>query len=182
MDGWRKYRRPVLAVLGGLAVALAGTERVSAELLLLAPRAGAPEQGSTFSAASTVAVAQPQVDLGRAARCLGQYVQYVCDELATEVAAASLTMIGGHPQPPDTPSGPSSPPPPAVGNTSPPPPPPPPPTNNNGPPPPGPPPPTTQGGQPPSSSPEPASIVTGLIGLTLAGAAGWYKRRKRPAA
>jgi hypothetical protein len=73
--------------------------------------------------------------------------------------AASVTHIGGHPfTPPDVP-----PPPPDSG--------PPPPTDTGGPPP---------GGnlQPPADTPEPAALTSALVGMAVASAAGWYRRRK----
>ncbi len=174
MIGRRSYRRYALAVLGGLAFVLgSGTLRADGLVTLPAPSGDAPG----FRAAPAAPACRPTLDLGRVARTLQGYVQEVCADLSRELAVASVTLIGGHAlPPPPPPPGPPPPPAPPIINLTPPPPPPPP--TIGGPPPP-PPPPTTQGGPPPSTAPEPASLVTGLVGLTLAGAAGWFQRRQR---
>lgn len=81
-------------------------------------------------------------------------------------AASSINAIGGHPF--------SEPPPP--------PPPPPPPVDAGVPPPPidvVPPPPVAIGGPPPTATPEPASVTMAVVGVALASAAGWYRRRRQ---
>jgi hypothetical protein len=115
-------------------------------------------------------------------RSVGQGVADVGEELLAEMVTTQLTMIGGHgtgkPKSTDTP-----PPPPPGGNN----PPPPPPggggggPDNNPPPPDNPPPPVTTGGPGTvNSSPEPASLVTAVVGAGLASFAAWrHRRRKR---
>jgi hypothetical protein len=164
MDGCKGYRRCALALAGGVG--------------LWAAAAGAVRAESAESAAPEA------VDVRGAAVALHQYAQQVVGALSEDMSALAMTMIGGHvtvpstPPPPPVTSGsqPPPPPPPDTGGT--PTPPPPPPTTTGGPTP-TPPPPTTQGGHPPSSAPEPATIITGLVGLGLASAAGWYQRRRR---
>jgi PEP-CTERM motif len=109
-------------------------------------------------------------------------VQNVCatlaqlrEELVIGLVSAQLPLIGGHADPKQTSTPPPPPPPPTTGNNTPPPPPPPtPPSSQGGTPP-------TGGDNPPptSSAPEPASIVTALLGAGLASlAARRYRRRK----
>jgi hypothetical protein len=98
------------------------------------------------------------------------------EQLVAEVVATQLTMIGGHgaskkprstDSPPPPPPGNNNPPPPPGGGGGP----------DNGPPPGGNPPPPVTGGPP--QSPEPASLVTALVGAGLASLGVWrYRRRK----
>jgi hypothetical protein len=96
--------------------------------------------------------------------------------VAAQEVAGQMTaiFISGFSPPPGNPPPPPNPP----GVTPPPPPPPPP-----GPPGPvggGNPPPETNPGPPPSASPEPASMLTALLGAGLASLAAWrYRRRKQ---
>lgn len=174
MDGCKRYRRCALALLGGAALLTAAAGSLHAEPLVQAAR-----PTPCFEAVSTATT--QTVDLHRAVRALQRYAQDVIGELSGDLMALSLTMIGGHvpvtppPPAPPTMSVTSPPPPPQIIST---PPPPPPPVTTGGSTP-TPPPPTTQGGPGPSGAPEPATIITGLVGLGIASAAGWYRRRRR---
>jgi hypothetical protein len=170
MDGWIRYRSCALALLGGAGL-LAAAAPVRAERLVQAT--------TQFEPATAVA---PTIDVRRAAAALQGYAQEVVGALSADWTALTMTMIGGHvivpttPPPPPTPTGSPSPPPPPTTTGGTPTPPPPPTTTGSTP---TPPPPTTQGGPGPSGAPEPATIVTGLLGLGIASAAGWYRRRRR---
>jgi hypothetical protein len=178
MDGWRRYRKGVLATLGGLGLFLAaGANQLWADGLVVTLPSGATVGGEAavfqpITATDPMRAQNPVAEFGRV---IEECTQAVCSELSAALMA-HLTLIGGH-----GPHQPLSPPPPPTtsGGTAPPPPPPPSPPPDTGPPPSTPPPPSTNGGPPPATTPEPASIVTGLLGLGLASAAGWYKRRKR---
>jgi LPXTG-motif cell wall-anchored protein len=179
MDAWRRYRNGVLGTLGGLGLFLAaGTNSLRAEeLVVTLPSERASSDAGTvdYRPAAASTPLRVQSDLAEFGRLVERCAHAVCGELSAALVA-NLTLIGGHgPHVPLVPPPPPS----TSGGTAPPPPPPLSPPVDTGPPPSIPPPPTTTGGPPPSTTPEPASIVTGLLGLALASAGGWYQRRKK---
>jgi hypothetical protein len=170
------FRSRVTALLAALAAALLG---------LTAARGEAPREG-----ARQLPPNDKKVSVGRESACApggacrpGDGRQDEEDEPAARPASAVRNALTGlllntsvafFPKPHPSPPPPPPPPPPPVPPPAPAPPPPPPPA----PPPPPPPPPGPPPPPPPNNSPEPATLISGLVGLGVAGLYALRRRRK----
>lgn len=190
MDGWSNTKRHLLRIVLLVAATLAPAAGLHAETL---NSDGKPHEGGPLpSSARAVTAAQLKV----MAQALAEGLVQLHEDVIRAVVAQQLTLLGGHIAPPTSMSQPpTAPTPPTGGNGVPPPPPTnippaPPPPGNTPPPPPGntppptttPSPPTTSGGSGPgpvTGTPEPASVVTALIGAGLASVAAWRNRRRK---
>jgi hypothetical protein len=192
MDGSWNLQKIALCVALTVGLGLAPAATVRAELLTSAAPppcdAGVPKRAADMFAppdgSAAAASIGASIDLKSALSRLGTALTALHQEMVIEWVAAQMPLIGGHPDPKNTTpvsnNGPGSngPPP---GDSGPPPPPPPsstPPGGGTDVPPP--PPPGNQGEPPPSQAPEPASIVTALLGAGLASLAAIRRRRRQP--
>jgi hypothetical protein len=184
MNGWIHVQKHLLRALLVTAAALGSASGLRADLLTSnAPPAAGPEAVASpgfmpLGAAPVAHRGRSTPDAKGLLHAVRASLVQLQEELVRELVAMQVTMIGGHPlSPPKTTATPPPPPPPVT--TENPPPPPPPPTGGGQPPidlPPPPPPP------PPTQSPEPASLVTALLGVGLASLAAWRQHRRKQTA
>jgi hypothetical protein len=190
MDGWKTWRKCILAALGAAGLMILAAPDLSAEMVhspasVEIDTVGIGE-GFVVSGESSKSIVftthhSPRAthDSGKALlAALRQEWEAIREELRRSLLETTLTMFfirGGSP-PPSNDQGQLPPPPDQAGGPPPPPPPPPPPTGTGedqpgdmGNPPP----------VPPQGTPEPASIVTALLGAGLASLCGSRKWRRK---
>ena len=176
MEGCKVWRKWIVTALASAGFVILTTADVRADMLHgVGPIANDTQNQVLENFVPVTSVRTPaRVDGKAVLEALRHEWGTIREELTRSVLETALTAFfihGGSPPPiGSTPAPPGPPPPNQQGNTPPPPPPPPPPPTGNGEPPPG------GVDPPPQGTPEPASLVTALLGAGMALA---YTRRKR---